>query len=283
MPNIWEYTDYRKFLADYYELAKKKNNGFSFQTFSARAGIKSKGFLHNVIRGKRKLTRANVFGLSQAMRLGKYESDYFENLVALNQATIVEERNRYYQRLSSIKASGRNPWQPQIVRNDQFEFYSKLHHSVIRSLIDIHGFRGDYDWLAKNVRPRITPKQARKSVELLTNLRLIKKRKDGSYCVADKSIATPPEVLSLAVHNFHTQAGALGLSALKELPASQRHVTALTLGISQDTYRTICEEIRAFRSRIAQIAETDECADSVYQLNFQLFPVSRTDIERNTK
>jgi uncharacterized protein (TIGR02147 family) len=280
MPDISKYTDYRKFLSDYYEEAKAKNPGFSYQVFSTSAGIKSKGFLHNVIQGRRSLSKSNIFGLSQAMRLNKYETDYFDNIVAFNQAASLRERNYFYEKLSSIKAGGRSAWSPQIIRNDQFEFYSKLHHSVIRSLIGMYGFKGDYEWLAKAVEPRLTPGRARKSVELLARIGFIKKQKDGSYKIVDVSIATPPEVESLAVQNFHRQSGELGLKALNDLPKEKRNITGVTLGISKETYKTICKEIKAFRTRLLQIAEPDEEADSVYQLNFQFFPVSRTDIER---
>lgn len=280
MPEISNYTDYRKFLRDYYMELKKKNHGFSYQVMATHAGFKSKGLLFNVMKGKRPLSSANIIGLCHALKLDRHEAEYFENLVAFNQAGGLLERNHYFEKLSAIKTQGKTAWKPQLVRNDQFEFYSKLHNSVIRSLIDLHGFKGDYERLAKTVRPRITPGQARKSVALLERLGFVKKRKDRSYMIADKAIATPPEVESLAVQNLHREAGELGLKALNELPKERRNITGMTLGISKDLYKTICEEIREFRKHLLQIAETDEKADAVYQLNFQFFPVSGTDSER---
>lgn len=280
MPDIYNYTDYRKFLQDYYEEAKGRNPAFSYQVFSEKAGIRSRGFLYNVVHGRRTLSKSHIFAISQAMRLNRYESDYFENLVSFNQAATLKERNHFYERLSSIKANGSTAWKPQVVRNEQFEFYSKLHYSVVRSLIDMHGFKDDYEQLARSVRPRITPKQARKAVELLEKQGFIRKQNNGSFKVVDRSIATEPEVVSLAVLNFHKQAGELALKALEELPREQRNVSGVTLGISQDAYNRICEEIQAFRSRMLQIAEADDNADTVYQLNFQLFPVSTTNNQR---
>jgi uncharacterized protein (TIGR02147 family) len=279
MPDISIYTDYRQFLKDYYEKVKSKNPGFSYLAFAQKAGLNSKGFLYNVISGKRTLSRSNILGLNQAMKLDKYEADYFENLVAFNQAKNLKERNLFFERLTSIKAAGKTAWEPQLVRSDQFEYYSKLHHSVIRSLIDLYGFNGDYKWLACNVKPKITPRQAKKAVELLERLGFIK-RKGNSFIAVDKTITSPPEVQSLAVQNFHQQAAELALKAISELPRDARNVSGATLGISKVGYKRICEEINVFRTRLLQIAEDDHNADAVYQLNFQLFPVSRTDIER---
>jgi uncharacterized protein (TIGR02147 family) len=280
MPDICRYTEYKKFLQDYYEEARSKNPGFSYRVFSQKAGIKSRGFLYNVLQGRRSLSKSNVFGLSQAMHLNKYESDYFENLVAFNDAATLKKRNHFYERLSAIKLNGDTAWKPQITRSEQFEYYSKLHYSVVRSLIDLRGFDGDYDILARSVRPRITPGQARKAVELLERLSFIKKQENGDYVVTGKSITTEPEVESLAVLNLHKQAGELALKAIDELPKEQRNVSGVTLGISKRVYKQVCEEIEAFRMRLLQIAEADKAADSVYQLNFQLFPVSMLPSQR---
>jgi uncharacterized protein (TIGR02147 family) len=208
------------------------------------------------------------------MHLNKAESDYFENLVAFNDAVTLKERNHYYERLSAIKLNGDTAWKPQITRSEQFEYYSKLHYGVVRSLIDMRGFSGDFHALAKSVRPRITPRQARKAVELLERLGFISKQKNGGYAVTGKTITTEPEVESLAVLNLHKQAGELALKSLEELPKDQRNVTGLTLGISKQVYERICKEIEVFRSRLLQMAEADETADSVYQINFQFFPLS---------
>jgi uncharacterized protein (TIGR02147 family) len=274
MISISSYTDYRAFLKDYYEEAKARNPGYSYQVLSRMAGIKSKGFLHNVISGKRSLSVSNVFGIARALKLDKHETEYLENLVALDSAACLEEKNLYYDRLSSIKANGKTAWQPQILRNEQFEFYSKLHHSVIRSLIDLLGFKGDYARLAASVNPRITPRQAKRSVELMRKLGLICKDTTGRYAITEKSIATPREVVTLATLNFHKESAELALRALTTMPREQRNFSCVTLGISRKAYERICEEIREFRAKLVQIAEADVAADTVYQVNFQCFPVS---------
>jgi uncharacterized protein (TIGR02147 family) len=274
MPDIAQYTDYRRFLQDYYRERKKNNRSFSYQVLAERAGMSSKGFLHNVLQGKRALTHANVFGLAQAMKLDHAQTDYLDALVGFNNAATARQRDYYYSKLLSVRSRGRGSWRPQMVRRDQYEFYANFHHSVIRSLIDLAGYSGDSVALARSVWPRITPAKARRSVALLEKLGLVERRADGSYRVASKSITTPPEVADVAVRAFHEQAGQLALRALNELPKDTRNITAVTLGISAAGYARVCAEIEALRRRLVQAAETDADADRVYQLNFQFFPVS---------
>jgi hypothetical protein len=48
----------------------------------------------------------------------------------------------------------------------------------------------------------------------------------------------------------------------------------MTLGISQDAYRKIGEELVKFQKNILSIAENDSASDTVYQFNFHFFPMS---------
>ncbi len=279
---VFEYTDYRLFLKGYYEDVKSRNRRFSFQIFSQKAGFKNKGFLHNVIQGKKNLSKENAAHLAKAMGLNKHETQYFVYLVCFNQATKLKDRNQFHEEMSAIRTSGKEPWQPQIIRRDQFEYFSNVHNSVVRSLIGIHGFTGDYQGLAKKVRHRITPGQAKKSVQLLEKLGLIQK-KNGNYQVINRTISTEKEVESLALQNFHLKVASLAFEAISELPKDQRNVQGATLGISRKTYEQIAEKITQFRLEIQRMAEEDKNANSVYRLNLQLFPLADNKVKRSRK
>ncbi len=280
MPNIFEYTDYRKYLGDYYEENKAKSKSFSYNTLSLKAGFKNKAFLYLVIHGKKNLSKISIVKLSQAIGHNNNEAEYFENLVFFNKAYNLKERNYFYDKLDAVKCKDSKVKKVHQTRKDQYEFYSKWYHSAIRSLIDMYPFKDDYKWLAKNVNPPIKAGQAKKSVELLEKLGLIKKQKSGVYKLAYKSITTGNEIKSLAALNFHKEATDLAKNALETLPKAKRNITGLTVGVSEDTYKRICEEIKAFRSRIVQMVDQDKEADRTYQLNFHFFPITNTDIKR---
>ena len=283
MPNVFEYTDFRKFLSDYYEEQKAKDPKFSYQVFAGRAGFKNRGFVFNIIKGNKKLSKSNILKLSIALGFSKYQADYFETLIGLNQATEYEVRKHFYERLEAIKNQGKKTSPVQIIRKDQYEFYSKWYHAAVRSLINNYEFKDDYKWLAQNVHPHITSLQARKSLQLLKRLGFIKKQPDGCYGVTDKLITTGQEVVGLAVTNFHLETLSLAANAIKELPKEKRNVTGLTIGISQKTYEQICEKTQQFRSEILELAKNDPDADRVYQYDFTLFPISSTEIKGRRK
>lgn len=283
MPNIFNYNDYRKFLANYYEEKKAEKHSFSYQNFSRKAGFSSKSFIFNVMKGRKNISKSSVVNIAEAMSLSKTEAAYFEILVSFNQAANFKERNFYYEQLNNIRPQNTEASNAKKLRQDQFEFYSKWYNVVIRSLIDLFPFKDDYKRLARMVYPSITPQQAKKSVQLLERLKLIKQKKNGYYKVNDKVLATGKEVKSLAVQHYHIENMKRAENAIKTLPSDKRNISGLTLGISKDTYRQICEIILESQGKIMNIAEKDNEADGVYQLNFHLFPVTKTGSERRSK
>ncbi len=283
MPSVFNYQDYRKFLADYYEEKKVSSSAFSYQNFSRKAGFTSKSFVFNVINGRKNLSRASVVKICGALSLSKTEASYFENLVYFNQAPNFTERNFYYEKLNAIAPVTGEAGNMRKLRRDQYELYSNWYHTVIRSLIDLYPDIADYDRLAKMVRPPIKSIQARKSVELLHRLGLIEKRKNGTYKAGSKILSTGNEVESLAVTHFHLACMELAAKAIRELPGDLRNVSGLTLGISAKAYDKICGVIHSCQKEILDIAEKDTGSDRVYQLNFHLFPVSTTASEGRKK
>ncbi|MGL1904103.1 MAG: TIGR02147 family protein [Fibrobacterales bacterium] len=273
MINIFEYTDYKSFLSDFYEFKKGENSNFSYQTLATKAGFKNKGFVYNIFKGNKGLSKSNIFKLTQALSLNKIETEYFETLVTFQNAESLEERNFHFEKMNTLYAKGIAK-EPLRIRQDKFELYSNWHHSVIRSLIDMYPFEGDYKWLSKKVKPSITVKEAKASVALLEKLELVGINKNGKYAVKDKNITTGKSVLSLAVQNFHLECTELAKQAILYTPSTRRNITGLTLGISEKAYHTICAEIQAFQKNIINIANADMNSDKVYQFNFHLFPLS---------
>jgi len=276
MPDIFSYTDYRKFLADYYEERKTSRFAFSYQNFSRKAGFTSKSFVFNVINGRKNLARGSLMKLCGAMELGRTEAAFFEALVYFNQAETFKERNFYYEKLTAIRPTSAEARNARRLRNDQYEFYSNWYHAVLRSLIDLYPEIKDPEQLGMMVSPPLKSMQVKKSLELLVRLGLIESNNKGGYTIVGKILSTGHEVQSLAVQQFHLECMDLAAKALKELPGDERNISGLTLGISKTAYNEVCKVIHGAQEAILAIAEKDQGSDRVYQLNFHLFPVSRT-------
>jgi uncharacterized protein (TIGR02147 family) len=268
--NIFQYTDYRAYLRACFAERKKRERAFSHRFLSRRLGLAAPNFIMLVMQGKRSISRSLAFRISEEFRHSAKETEYFENMVGFAQAKTISEKDRHFSRMMGL----RKTTSVSKIDESQYEYYSNWYNLVVRELVARPEFRGDYNWLAKHVRPPITPAQARRSVGLLLKLGLINK-KDSGYVLSSPIISTGPEVTSLAVANFHRTMAEMAAEAVNSVRKEDRDMTACTVSISQKGFEEIKKAVAECRKKVLAITEADSPAGRVYQVNFQVFPVSK--------
>jgi hypothetical protein len=101
--DVFAYLDYRAFLREYYRARKAAGRGFSYRSFSRRAGLRSPNYLKLVVDGARNLSSDMAERFASACGLCADEQKYFVELVAFGQAANAADRNRRYARLARFE------------------------------------------------------------------------------------------------------------------------------------------------------------------------------------
>jgi uncharacterized protein (TIGR02147 family) len=272
---IHDYTDYRKFLQDRFAEMKAKHNHFTYRHVAAKAGFKSPGFLTQVLQSKSNLSDRLIPCLARVFDLKPRDSHYFELMVHFNQAVSHEEKKHYFGKMAACKKSKVNTIGP-----DAYEFYDKWYYSAIRAIVHYEPFSGDYKKLARTVIPSITVAEARKAVGVLLRLGFIDKSESGVYTITDKNITTGLNADSMVINNFLINTLDIAKDAFYKFPKEKRSFSALTASVSGEGYEMIKKRIDEFRSELVDLIKTDTGIDRVYQVNFQLFPLTDVDKEK---
>jgi uncharacterized protein (TIGR02147 family) len=122
--------------------------------------------------------------------------------------------------------------------------------------------------------PAISPKEARKAINLLETLGMIARKKDGGYALTDKYLTTGEEWRSFAVKTFQNQSLDLARHALEKVPKEARDISTVSLTINQGAMDKIRERVRQFHQDMLEISEQSGTGDRVYQVNLQVFPMA---------
>ena len=271
MDHIYSYTDYRQFIRDYYERKRSEKKGFSLRVLSDKAGFKARDYLLRVMNGQRNLSKSGIYMLSKALHLSEKESDYFETLVAFNQAPNPAEKEHFFSRLRTLVPESRIDR----LREDQFEYFSQWYHCVIRSLLPVMDFKDDFEKIGKFLNPQITSGQAKKSVHLLLRLGLLNRHPDGTYGVSNIAISTGDEVKSVALTQFHKNMIDLGKRAVDICVSDRRDTSGVTMSLSEKGIKKIKTAASEFRKQCMNIAAQDSNEDGVYQVSVNFFPLSK--------
>jgi len=273
--DVYQYLDYRRFLRDAHEVRKKSAGKYSFRYFAEKAGVGSPSYLKAVMDGKRNLTPDTARGFARALGLNKQQTRYFVALVAMNQAKTTRDRTFYFEELSSIPKFRETR---QLERN-QYEYYTRWYCVVIRELAARDDFREDPQWIAGQVRPAITPRQAEEALGLLQALNLLKRDEAGRLVQADPLLTTGPELHSLATRSFHREMLYRAAAALDEVPLEEREVGGVTVRLGKEQVQLLKRRLFEIRQEVLGLEGKGEGKEAVYHYAFQLFPVSRANGE----
>lgn len=273
MPDIYQYLNYRVFLKDYFSEQKKKRSAFSHQFFAQKANIKSSGFVLHVIKGERNLTRTVILKIAGAIGLNIHQTAYFEDLVAFDQAKTQSERefylNRVTQKRNSIRAKPLN--------NRQFELYSAWYHTVIRELIRIdHGSGTPVD-IAKKLIPPVTPKQVKDSLNLQKTIGVLNVDEQGNYRQTEPFISCGGAVRNTMLVKYQKEMLRQAQEVWDYFTTEELSMHTVTLPINEEMLPAVREEIRCFKSRLLELANSvHKAPDRVYHFNINAFPVTKS-------
>ena len=110
-PDIFTYTDHRKFLKDLYRNEKSKSKYFTYRKFSQIVGLVSPSMLKDVIEGRKNITLKKIRQFITPFKFPQRHEDYFVILVNYNLAKNADERRNLFRDLIRLQ---RNPQSKQI-------------------------------------------------------------------------------------------------------------------------------------------------------------------------
>jgi len=268
--NIYEYDDFRIYLKDRYNERCATDPSYSYRKFAAEALFTNPGFLNDIIKGRRKLSRDASEKMIRAFTLSEIEAEFFRLLVQYRQAKNDDDRSEVYKRLvfrrNRSSFARLNP-----VLN---RYYQDFRYPLIRTAIMTIPFSGDYDELGRFVIPAIPSAQVKKYVRDLCDWGMVQQQDDGLYKVTDMVIE-PPEKLRDQIKQINREWIVQTLEPLMKLPADKRHISSMLISVSKGARKKIQERIELFREEVWGMVNNDhEKTDEIMLLNIQYIPKS---------
>ncbi len=271
MPDIFSYRNYRLFLQDRLAEMKKSDRGLNYRSIAAAWGLKSAGHITQILKGSAAISSKVLPQIISFLSLSSKEERFFRLLVTYDQSGTFTEKRSALRELLDFGAS-----RAVKVTQTQSAFYEHWYMPVVRDILSITKFSNDFKALAAMVVPPITVDEARHAIRTLESLDLAIKNADGIYHATSNILEAPEDEHSaLARSECANRMIELGRQSLDTIDKSERTISWVGFSVSEESYRLIADEIRAFQSRVLEIVHADEYPQRVYQLNIQCFPVSK--------
>ena len=268
MKDIVEYTDYRKYIQDYYD-ERKRCSAFTWREFARNVGFSSAVYLKYVCEGKKNLSVSAAGSVASAMGLGGFEHEYFVLMVSYAHAKNDRAKREAFEQRCALAMAHK----VRVLGDEEFDYFKSWKNPVIRELAAHMPGAKPRD-IARVCKQKISAAEVAETLDFLVKAKLLKKDNSGNYQQTDKAISLGKvDAVPVAAREMQRQMGEFAVGAL-DLPLSERDMSGLTMGITRRSYERIKNELAECRRRIMAIVVEDDETEKVYRLNMQLFPMS---------
>lgn len=272
-PIVYSYTDYRKFLVDWWEFHRASDPGLTKSEMSRRLGLpNTRSYFTDVLAGK-KVTDLFLDRFEQVIDLTTEESKFFRSLVQFNQAETPEDKEVAFDRLVSLNKTPHRLLDPK-----EYSYHKHWWNGAIRAVLAIEDHANDWDKLASRIQPAITAKQARSSVELMADLGLVRRDESSHWKPCEATLSTGDHIRDELVRQVQMQWFDLARRAIMTPSKQPRDFATSTLHVSATGLELIRSRLDKFRSEVRSIAHKDpDTADRVYSLCLAFFPLTQDE------
>ena len=268
MKSVFSYLDYREYLHDHYRENKKNHSYFSFRYIASKTGL-DPSFYAKVIRQRQHISLKSLPRLVEFLSLTKREYDYFVLLFRYNRNRNPEQTKRLLENLFEQRKPRMHN-----LEKEKYQYFSTWYLPAIRELLNFYRFDGDFKKLGMRLNPPISEAKAKKAIRLLLKLGLLRTNGSECYELTDQFITTEEVWDSVAIQNFQKEMLRLARDSISTIARHKRETSTLTLSLSWDSFVAMKQRLQKVREEFLSLARNDHAPNDVFQVNFQIFPLS---------
>lgn len=288
-PQLAAYTNYREFLRDFLDFrryqTRTQRRPYCYATFAAAADIRSPNYLKLVIDGDRNLSDKMAEKFAKAMDLAATAVREFCLMVRFNQETDSLLRAQRLQELNELRVAGQVKCGE--LKEEVWQEVPDWVTWVVAAMADLQ----DVPFTTKKLHQELLSEvqlslveQARKKLIEQGRVR-IQEGTGFAQTVPEGAHETAQRPLEL-IRKVKAELIYLGLESLFREAQEDREFGAATLALTEDEFMQLRFELRQLRKRWQREVAAKRSvskADRIYQVNIQLFPITKARTTAGSK
>jgi uncharacterized protein (TIGR02147 family) len=274
MRSVFDYLDYRAYLKDAYEERKSERSFYSYRVMAQSLGMYPSN-LFGILHGKGHLPTRCLPRAVEVLGLSGRAAEYFQLLVSQSRERSTKARADIMEKAIALRDVSRRS-----LEERELEYFGHWWTAVVRATLDLTAGRAEPEELASCLVPPVGAAEVRASVELLSELGLVKKASSGRLLPAEAHLTAGGKSKSIAVHAFQKQIQTLASESLDRFGPEERDVSTLTLSMGEQAFQEIRELLRECRRQIQKTVEESTSPDRVMHLSMAFFPAAHAPSRR---
>ena len=274
--DIFSYSDFRAFLKTHYEEMKQHYTYWSLGVWARKLNVSSTSTISMILNGKRLPSDELIEKFIDYFEFStEQKKEYFRDLIQLKKY----QENPRLSVLLMEKLGQKHPsGEFHLLDAESFSLISHWYHYAIREMTRLKHFKEDTEWIQKKLRFPVTHREIQNALKRLLDLGLLKRNELSNITYSEGKINTENDIAQEGLKRFHEQMLNHAQSSIRNVDVTQREIRGSTFTIQSKDLPKAKEWIRNFMNEFADYFNANE-GDDIYQLNFQLFPLTKNQKE----
>lgn len=272
--SVYSYLNPNTFLADQWTAVKEKNASVSVRVLAKALGLGAHGPLHQMLIGKRQISKNIVPKIADYFQLNEDETMYFDFLVKLSHANDSKAVDYYTSMMRKLVPKKSESFR-QIV---DFSFQKSPLNFFILELTHLSELPNDWKIIQKRLVFNYSQKDIQNSVKTLIDSNRVEVKNKILVPLEADNYTSVPDTVNFAARNCHKELCNVAATALETQDLDVREFNAYTFNMDQKQLPEIKKAIRKFIAGLATKYElkNDE-ANATYNLNVHFFKVANKE------
>jgi uncharacterized protein (TIGR02147 family) len=279
--DVRNFADLASWVMALHKAMKSKVKPWSFLDLSEACGLGHTNWLAQVVTHRRRLTESSALKLAQALHLNAGQTEVVRNLARHALARDPMRRQKVWSHLEASQSKRNNS----LEEDKRFQFLDEWHHVVVLETITLFPEGATAEEVADTIRYSLNVEAVERSLGILSELGFVRKRNgfdEGiqakvpdrwEKCLDDLDLGS--SIPGNGVLRYHHRMIDLGKDALTHLPEQEREISAITLSCPKEELPKLKRVLEEFQRYLLWLAAQNKSADTVFQLNMQLFPLTK--------
>lgn len=270
--DLFEFSDYRAFLIAHAQDMKTTHTRWSFGSWARRLNLKATSSLTKIIQGERNPGPEMTDKFIQYFRFNDSQSQYFRDLVRLHK--LKNDPRLSLMLIEKIQKRYSNT-RFKVLDDKTFLSISNWYYYSLREMVRTDFFLEDPKWISQVHQFKVTPQDARKALDDMLTLGLLKRNEHGELEVTSDCVSSGDnDFATEGVNRYHEQSLRNATEAIRSVPLSDREFGGMVIAVSSERITEAKHFVRDVRRKFAELFD-DPNGDRIYQFQLQMFPLTK--------
>jgi len=270
MVRIFDYNNYRKYLADYIN-DKKKTKNLSFRFFAKKFGFNSPNYVQAILSEKRSISVEKSQQISESLGLNDIEGQYFKILVQLSGNLSSEKKTNLKKELLRLAKQANK----ESINSEKA--YDHLLVIMLWEFFQVTESSWSVERVIKSLKIPVKAKDVESAFQSLEKLNVIEKNQTGSYRKTKEAYFEPIQDRSVkGIKRCHKTMIDNSRASIN-LGLDDRELQGLVLAVPKDQWDNIKQDIRLFMTQLNNKYSEQEGSNLLLQIQIGAVKLGEID------